>query len=153
MRDAGAFKVDRLQATLNQDSPVFAGKQFTVSRIWPEGVVNLEFASQGSRMHYASGLPVDKVIQPSKNPIKPAVKAGTNTVILARFNLVELMIQTLVNQRKPSLKTIKTLEILDPEGAEIDARIDLDGGMSSEASVPLRLLTEFGKFVNRNRAP
>lgn len=150
VRQVDSMQIDQLQAKLDPDSPIFAaeGPKEALARIWPNNEINAEFASQGARLFYSSGTPVEQTVRPARNPLQPAVKADTNTVMLVRFNPVELMIHGLVNQRRPTRRTLKLLELLEADDAAIDAKVNLDGGMSGTVSVPFNLIREFGKYVN-----
>lgn len=149
-RQIDGFEVDQLRTQLNRESSLFADDDVkeVLKHFWPEDEITVEYAAQGSRLFFASGTPVEKAVRPAANPVQSAVEANSNTVMLVRFNPVELVIQTLISEQRPSLNTLKLLERLDADGAFIDAKIDLDGGMNGTASIPFRVIREFGKLVN-----
>lgn len=141
--------IDRLTLKLNRDNPIFSKQdRKTISRIWPDNELRFEYASKGRRFFYSMGLPVERAATPAKNPADLAVNADHNTVLLGRINPISIIHRSLAMRRKRSKYTQRMLVILDPEGAGVDVRVNLDGGIDGIASVPLKMLRELGKMLN-----
>ena len=149
IRKVNGIPIERISLTLNTNSPLFKlpGQREAFGMIANDGAMTYEFGGKGKRVYYAMGAPIEEAITKTKNPAKLRVSIDKNTVIAARYNMLKFM-KTWMRMSPIKVPAMtEALGAIDPKGTGIDLKANVDGNLDGEAIVPLKLITEFDKFV------
>jgi len=141
--------VDRFSMAFNLDSPMFKmpGQREALERLWNGGKMEFDYAMKANRLYLASPDKMNEVLTAAARPSTAAsLNATPNTAFIGRANLLALIKQMLaVNPMLPA-EIKEKFERLNPEGSDVQFRVDLDGRLSSRVDVPLKLIEAFRHF-------
>ena len=140
--------VDIVTTTINTNSAMLKlpGQLEAFRIMWPEDKITYEFATKGRRIFYSMGEPIEVAMAKAKSPAKLRVSINKNTFVAGRYNILALM-KTWMPQNPMMPKEIMgPIGKLDHKDTGIDLKADIDGQLSSQTVVPLKLLTQFSRF-------
>jgi hypothetical protein len=152
-RKAGARKVkgmavDLITTAINTNSAMLKlpGQLEAFRMMWPDDKITYEIAGKGKRIYYSMGAPIEQAMNKSNNPAKLRVKIDKSTVIAGRYNFLKLMKTWLPNNPMMPAFMKESVAQLDHSGTGVDLKANLDGALSGQTVIPMKLLTQFSRF-------
>ena len=109
--------------------------------------MEFDYATKGNRLYLANPDRMAALLEAVPRP-QPRTGLGAtgSTVLVGRANLLALIKQMIaVNPMLPA-HLRENAERINPEGGDIRFRVNLDGGLSSDAEIPLKIFEAFRQF-------
>jgi hypothetical protein len=142
-REVSGQQVDRMTMAFNLDAPLYQmpGQKEMIEGLFPGGKMEFDYVLKGDSLIIASPAHLEQLLQ--VDAASPIARLGTlrpTTVLAGRLNLLQLIPQFMKANPMLPEEAKQRFEGMDPRGTDIEFTVDLDGGLSSEAVVPLQLV-------------
>jgi hypothetical protein len=147
-RTSGGVKVDLVTMELNLDAPMYkmAGQREIVEKMWKGGKMEFEYAIKGDSLLFASPGLMDALIAGKAAASAPKLALSPKTLAYGQLNLIAVL-PTMLEMNPMVPQEVKDrITKLDPAGTDMTARVDLDGTLSAEEIIPLKLISAFSKL-------
>jgi hypothetical protein len=148
-REVAGTPVDRVTMEFNFDAPMFQmpGQREMIESLWPGGRLEFDYATRGDRLFFASPDLFDATLTRTPTPAAPPAGISQYTVAYATVNVVQLLPAALRNNPMVPDQLKQQLGKLDPKGTELNLRVNLDGTLATQTSIPLKLISSLRQLA------
>jgi hypothetical protein len=142
-RQLAGTRVDRVTMEVNLDAPLYQmpGQREMIESIWPGGRMEFDYAMKGDRMFIATPALLDGYLAQTPSATAAPTALNRHTVLFAKFNLLQVIPWVLRSNPMLPDDFKQTVAKLDHAGTDVTLQVDLNGSLSAEAVIPLKLVS------------
>jgi hypothetical protein len=146
-RQIGGVSIDRASMEFNLESPLYKapGQREMIESLFPGAKMEVDYALKGERLFFATPARMEPLLANAAPSVKPP-SLPPNSIVWGRVNVLQLLPRFLnANPMVPD-EVKQKFQGLDGAGTDVTFTIALDGALSSETALPLKLLQSVSKL-------